>query len=59
MKQPRKFTRREKEIVSANGYNPNDYMYVSETLIGFSIISKDGKKVVRNVDSSKRKKHNA
>lgn len=41
MKQAKKLTREQKEIVSRHYMNPNDYMYVSESEFYMTIIHKD------------------
>lgn len=54
MKQPKKLTRSQKSIVSANGVNPNGWFYmgdINETY--FKIINLDGK--VKIIDSTRRK----
>lgn len=40
MKQPKKLTRNQKEILRKNGLNWNDYMLLSEDKDTFTVISK-------------------
>lgn len=40
MKQGRRLTRNEKEIVSSHGLNPKDYSYLSETEFYLKLVNK-------------------
>lgn len=42
MKQPKKLTRNQKEILRKNGLDWNDYMLLSEDKDTFTVISKKG-----------------
>lgn len=56
MKRGRRLTRNEKEIVSSQGLNPNDWMLAEEYNFYLKIIHKDTKKT-RIIDKFKRGKN--
>lgn len=54
MKQPKKLTRNQKEIVLSHGKNPDKWMLVEETEFYLKLIHKDTQRIER-VDNFKRR----
>lgn len=46
MKQPKKLTREQKEICSAHGLNPENYMLVEEMMFYIKVIEKNASKIL-------------
>ena len=46
MKQPKKLTKDQKEICSAHGLNPENYMLIEEMMFYIKVIEKTSKKIL-------------
>ena len=55
MKNPKKLTRTQKEIVSSHGLNPNDWALIEETEFYYKLINKTSG-IKKSVDKFKRRK---
>lgn len=56
MKQPKKLTREQKEILSGHNMNPKDWMFVEETDFSIVVCRKDRPDIKKMLDKYKRMK---
>lgn len=56
MKQPKKLTREQKEIVAGHSMNPKDWMFVSESDFSITVCRKDRPEIKKILDKFKKMK---
>lgn len=56
MKQAKKLTREQKEIVAGHNLNPKDYSFIEETDLAIVVCQKDRPEIKRRLDKFKKLK---
>lgn len=56
MKQPKRITRKNKEVLTSHGLNPNDWMILTESEFYLTLVSKENKNKRRTIDKFIRRK---